>query len=62
MGRGQGGAGENGTVTGRDCPKGLYGTFCEVCFTFLRYYSSLYMFVALSHAFYVLYDVRWCLT
>lgn len=23
-------AGENGTVTGRACPKGLYGIFCEV--------------------------------
>lgn len=23
-------AGENGTVTGKDCPKGLFGTFCEV--------------------------------
>ncbi|KAM7493377.1 hypothetical protein LguiB_027986 [Lonicera macranthoides] len=26
-----GGAGENGTVTGRACPKGLYGIFCEEC-------------------------------
>nr|GEV91642.1 glycine-rich protein [Tanacetum cinerariifolium] len=25
------GAGENGTVTGKSCPKGLYGTFCEEC-------------------------------
>lgn len=24
------GTGGNGTVTGRSCPKGLYGTFCEV--------------------------------
>ncbi|GAV56979.1 hypothetical protein CFOL_v3_00518 [Cephalotus follicularis] len=31
LGRGQGGAGENGTVTGKACPKGLYGTFCEEC-------------------------------
>ncbi|CAI0388569.1 unnamed protein product [Linum tenue] len=23
--------GEGGTVTGRSCPKGLYGTFCEEC-------------------------------
>ncbi|XP_051151685.1 uncharacterized protein LOC127265751 isoform X2 [Andrographis paniculata] len=23
--------GENGTVTGQACPKGLYGTFCEEC-------------------------------
>ncbi|CAK9169449.1 unnamed protein product [Ilex paraguariensis] len=26
-----GGAGERGTVTGKACPKGLYGTFCEEC-------------------------------
>lgn len=32
MGRGEGGAGENGTVTGKACPKGLYGIFCEVRF------------------------------
>lgn len=25
------GAGENGTITGKSCPKGLYGTFCEEC-------------------------------
>ncbi|CAL5435672.1 unnamed protein product [Camellia sinensis] len=31
LGRDQGGAGENGTVTGKACPKGLYGTFCEEC-------------------------------
>ncbi|KAF7800827.1 uncharacterized protein G2W53_044695 [Senna tora] len=30
-GRGQGGSGENGTITGKACPKGLYGTFCEEC-------------------------------
>lgn len=34
----QGGGGENGTVTGRACPKGLYGTFCEVCIWFSGYY------------------------
>jgi len=28
--KGQGFAGENGTITGKDCPKGLYGTFCKV--------------------------------
>ncbi|XP_066361096.1 uncharacterized protein [Miscanthus floridulus] len=27
---GQGFSGENGTITGKDCPKGLYGTFCKV--------------------------------
>ncbi|KAG8067383.1 hypothetical protein GUJ93_ZPchr0005g14410 [Zizania palustris] len=27
----QGFPGENGTVTGKDCPKGLYGTFCKEC-------------------------------
>ncbi|KAK9273478.1 hypothetical protein L1049_018288 [Liquidambar formosana] len=30
-GRDQGGAGENGSLTGKACPKGLYGTFCEPC-------------------------------
>ncbi|GLT57214.1 hypothetical protein SLA2020_302020 [Shorea laevis] len=25
------GAGENGTVTGKACPRGLYGIFCEEC-------------------------------
>ncbi|AQK84594.1 hypothetical protein ZEAMMB73_Zm00001d037696 [Zea mays] len=28
---GQGFSGENGTITGKDCPKGLYGTFCKEC-------------------------------
>lgn len=23
--------GEAGTVTGKKCPKGLYGTYCMVC-------------------------------
>ncbi|PKA55884.1 hypothetical protein AXF42_Ash014556 [Apostasia shenzhenica] len=27
----QGFTGENGTVTGKDCPRGLYGTFCKEC-------------------------------
>lgn len=27
----EGDAGENGTVTGKACPKGLYGTFCKEC-------------------------------
>lgn len=26
----EGGAGENGTVTGKACPEGLFGTFCKV--------------------------------
>ncbi|OIV96634.1 hypothetical protein TanjilG_28491 [Lupinus angustifolius] len=30
-GNGQGGSGQNGTITGKACPKGLYGTFCEEC-------------------------------
>lgn len=30
-GRHQGGTGGNGTVTGKACPKGLYGIFCEEC-------------------------------
>ncbi|XP_020097904.1 uncharacterized protein LOC109716759 [Ananas comosus] len=29
--RGKGFAGENGTVTAKACPKGLYGLFCEEC-------------------------------
>ncbi|GJM94810.1 hypothetical protein PR202_ga11489 [Eleusine coracana subsp. coracana] len=28
---GQGFPGDDGTVTGKDCPKGLYGTFCKEC-------------------------------
>lgn len=31
IGRGHGRSGENGTVTGKVCPKGLYGIFCEEC-------------------------------
>ncbi|KAG6723483.1 hypothetical protein I3842_03G210200 [Carya illinoinensis] len=31
FGRGHGRAGENGTVTGKACPKGLHGIFCEEC-------------------------------
>ncbi|CAK7353096.1 unnamed protein product [Dovyalis caffra] len=31
LGRDEGNAGENGTVTGKACPKGLYGIFCEEC-------------------------------
>ncbi|KAG1335439.1 hypothetical protein COCNU_03G015580 [Cocos nucifera] len=31
MGRGEGFAGENGTITGKACPKGLYGIFCKEC-------------------------------
>ncbi|GLU09988.1 hypothetical protein SLE2022_268200 [Rubroshorea leprosula] len=31
LGRGQGYAGENGTITGKVCPRGLYGIFCEEC-------------------------------
>eukprot|EP00257_Ricinus_communis_P015247 XP_015573122.1 uncharacterized protein LOC8275643 [Ricinus communis] len=30
-GRDEGCAGENGTVTGKACPKGLFGVFCEEC-------------------------------
>ncbi|XP_042401678.1 uncharacterized protein LOC121991725 [Zingiber officinale] len=29
--RGHGVAGENGTLTGKACPKGLYGIFCKEC-------------------------------
>ncbi|XP_057969132.1 uncharacterized protein LOC131158347 [Malania oleifera] len=31
LGRGQGRDGGNGTVTGKTCPKGLYGIFCQEC-------------------------------
>ncbi|XP_047328542.1 uncharacterized protein LOC124931992 [Impatiens glandulifera] len=31
LGADEGGAGESGTVTGKSCPKGLYGIFCEEC-------------------------------
>ncbi|XP_031388144.1 uncharacterized protein LOC116201156 [Punica granatum] len=31
FGKGQGRSGGKGTVTGKACPKGLYGTFCEEC-------------------------------
>ncbi|XP_021690687.2 uncharacterized protein LOC110672263 isoform X2 [Hevea brasiliensis] len=31
LGRDEGHAGENGTVTGKACPKGLYGVFCKEC-------------------------------
>ncbi|XP_020592059.1 uncharacterized protein LOC110032695 [Phalaenopsis equestris] len=31
MSSGRGFIGGNGTVTGKDCPSGLYGTFCEEC-------------------------------
>ncbi|KAE8678713.1 putative Glutamyl-tRNA(Gln) amidotransferase subunit C [Hibiscus syriacus] len=31
LGRNESGCGENGTVTGKACPKGLYGTFCVAC-------------------------------
>lgn len=30
IGGDQGEAGDNGTITGKACPKGLYGTFCKV--------------------------------
>ncbi|PKI68525.1 hypothetical protein CRG98_011074 [Punica granatum] len=31
LGKDPRGAGENGTVTGKACPRGLYGTFCKEC-------------------------------
>ncbi|XP_022750129.1 uncharacterized protein LOC111299295 isoform X6 [Durio zibethinus] len=31
LGRDESGGAENGTVTGKACPKGLYGTFCMEC-------------------------------
>nr|GME14715.1 uncharacterized protein LOC109179865 [Ipomoea batatas] len=31
LGGKEGGIGENGTVSGKACPKGLYGIFCEPC-------------------------------
>ncbi|KAJ4951975.1 hypothetical protein NE237_028807 [Protea cynaroides] len=31
LGRDHGQSGESGTITGKACPKGLYGVFCEEC-------------------------------
>ncbi|XP_015899506.2 uncharacterized protein LOC107432822 [Ziziphus jujuba] len=31
FGRGNGRGGKNGTITGKACPKGLYGIFCKEC-------------------------------
>lgn len=31
FGRGHGLAGQNGSITGKACPRGLYGIFCEEC-------------------------------
>ncbi|XP_047328545.1 uncharacterized protein LOC124931994 [Impatiens glandulifera] len=31
LGRGRGQVGGNGTITGKSCPKGLYGIFCQEC-------------------------------
>ncbi|KAJ7973750.1 Ephrin type-B receptor [Quillaja saponaria] len=31
FGRGQGLPGKNGTITGKACPRGLYGLFCQEC-------------------------------
>ncbi|KAJ4959336.1 hypothetical protein NE237_026447 [Protea cynaroides] len=31
LGRDQGQSGENGTISGKACPKGLHGVFCEEC-------------------------------
>ncbi|KAF3442933.1 hypothetical protein FNV43_RR16851 [Rhamnella rubrinervis] len=31
IGKGNGRGGKNGTITGKACPKGLYGIFCEEC-------------------------------
>lgn len=30
--------GENGTLTGKACPEGLYGLFCEVVLNFFMWY------------------------
>lgn len=35
MGGHKDGAGENGTLTGKACPEGLYGVFCEVTSQYL---------------------------
>lgn len=44
LGMDQGSAGENGTVTGKDCPKGLYGTFCKVNFIFMGLFGGGLLF------------------
>ncbi|KAJ4839310.1 hypothetical protein Tsubulata_018121 [Turnera subulata] len=43
------GTGENGTMTGKPCPKGLYGTFCEVCDS--GHYVFIYFTYRLISAF-----------
>lgn len=42
-GAGNGGGlhGEGGTVTGKKCPKGLYGTYCTVCLYFFVFAFAL---------------------
>ena len=42
LGRGQGIAGGHGSVTGKACPKGLYGVFCEVAIHF--FYFLIFFF------------------
>lgn len=37
LGGHDGGDGENGTVTGKACPKGLYGIYCEVILQFMTF-------------------------
>lgn len=32
-------SGQEGTITGKECPKGLYGTFCEVCVIWMPPFS-----------------------
>lgn len=36
--------GQEGTITGKACPKGLYGIFCEVC-------SYIFLFSLFSFSF-----------
>lgn len=55
MGKGLGGSGANGTISGKACPKGLYGTFCEVYiykYIFQFPNSVIFSHIMLSLGFY----------
>ena len=55
LGKDGGGSGGNGTVTGKACPKGLYGVFCKValrCFVFFARFFCI--FLLFCSAFYTL--------
>lgn len=39
LGGHQGLMGQNGTISGKACPKGLYGVFCEVNISYVLVFS-----------------------